>query len=63
MAGRYTGSYLDQLNDWRVVAILADIDRASLVIDTHPHDHNISRCSRADCCGLIPDNVTREVAG
>ena len=31
MAGRYTGSYLDKLNDWRVVAILADIGRASLV--------------------------------
>jgi hypothetical protein len=32
MAGRYTGSYLDKLNDWRVAAIQADIGRASLVI-------------------------------
>ena len=31
MAGRYTGSYLDKLNDWRVAAIQADIGRASLV--------------------------------
>ena len=27
MAGRYSGSYLDKLDDWRVVAILADIGR------------------------------------
>jgi hypothetical protein len=31
MAGRYTGSYLERLNGWRAVAILADIGQASLV--------------------------------
>ena len=31
MAGRYSGSYLDQSNDWRIVAIPADIGQASLV--------------------------------
>jgi len=31
MAGRYTGSYLDQFNGWRAVATLADIGQASLV--------------------------------
>jgi len=31
MAGRYTGSYLDQFNGWRAVATLADIGRALLV--------------------------------
>jgi hypothetical protein len=31
MAGRYTGSYLDRSNDWRAVATLAEIGRASLV--------------------------------
>ena len=31
MAGRYTGSYLDQHSGWRAVAILADIGQASLV--------------------------------
>ena len=31
MAGRYTGSYLDQCSAWRAVATLADIGRASLV--------------------------------
>jgi hypothetical protein len=31
MAGRYTGSYLDQSNGWRAVATLADIGQASLV--------------------------------
>jgi hypothetical protein len=31
MAGRYTGSYLEQLNGWRAVAILAEIGQASLV--------------------------------
>jgi hypothetical protein len=31
MAGRYTGSYLDQRNGWRTVAILAGIGQASLV--------------------------------
>jgi hypothetical protein len=31
MAGRYTGSYLDRSNGWRAVAILAEIDQASLV--------------------------------
>jgi len=31
MAERYTGSYLDRSNGWRAVAILADIDHASLV--------------------------------
>jgi hypothetical protein len=30
MAGRYTGSYLDQSNGWRAAAILADIGQASL---------------------------------
>jgi hypothetical protein len=30
MAGRYTGSYLERLNGWRAVAILADIGQASL---------------------------------
>jgi hypothetical protein len=27
MAGRYTGSYLDQSNGWRAVATLADITK------------------------------------
>ena len=31
MAGRYTGSYLDQSCGWRAVAILAGTGRASLV--------------------------------
>jgi hypothetical protein len=31
MAGRYTGSYLNQCSGWRAVAILADIGQASLV--------------------------------
>jgi hypothetical protein len=31
MAGRYTGSYLDPLNGWRTVAILAELGQASLV--------------------------------
>jgi hypothetical protein len=31
MAGRYTGSYLDQCSGWRAVATLADIGQASLV--------------------------------
>jgi hypothetical protein len=31
MAGRYTGSYLDQSNGWRAIAILAETDQASLV--------------------------------
>jgi len=31
MAGRYTGSYLDRLNGWRAVAILAELGKASLV--------------------------------
>ena len=31
MAGRYTGSYLNQCSGWRAVAILADIDLASLI--------------------------------
>jgi hypothetical protein len=30
MAGRCTGSYLDQSDGWRVVAILADVGQASL---------------------------------
>jgi hypothetical protein len=31
MAGRYTGSYVDQCSGWRAVATLADIGQASLV--------------------------------
>ncbi len=31
MAGRYSGSYLDRWNEWRIVAIPADIGQASLV--------------------------------
>jgi hypothetical protein len=31
MAGRCTGSYLDQSDGWRAVAILADVGQASLV--------------------------------
>jgi len=31
MAGRYTGSYLDQCSGWRAGAALADIGQASLV--------------------------------
>jgi hypothetical protein len=31
MAGRYTGSYLNQCSGWRAVATLADIGQASLV--------------------------------
>ena len=31
MAVRYSGSYLDRWNDWRIVAIPADIGQASLV--------------------------------
>ena len=31
MAGRYSGSYLNRWNDWRIVAIPADIGQASLV--------------------------------
>ena len=39
MAGRYTGSYLNQCSGWRAVATLADIGQASLG-RTHPQKTN-----------------------
>ena len=44
MAGRYTGSYLDQSNGWRAAAILADIGQASL-------GRRIPTLIRYDFCG------------
>jgi hypothetical protein len=67
MAGRYTGSYLDKLNDWRVVAILADLGRASLVIRI-PTTSSITlrmimepAATRGSLAGL--DHLIREYVG
>ena len=46
MAGRYTGSYLDQSNGWRAAAILADIGQASL-------DRRIPTLMRYDFAGRV----------
>jgi hypothetical protein len=65
MAGRYPGSYLRRLTDWRVVAILADIgelhssDASHLEIPLREDEKGTAKNGRPEGRGRVGEPTTQ----